>query len=110
MTIAKDSGLAAIARSSRKAPDRSAPSRGKPVGASPSVTPALELEGRQQKTSLALDVGLWDCVLETAHVLTKRMRSTGRGRVTLVDVLETAFVAFNELPIEQQLERVRKHQ
>jgi hypothetical protein len=102
MTKPKDTGLAAIARSTRKKPTIISQLRGKP---------ALDLEGRLQNRGIRLDVGLWTCVLETAHVLTKRMRAMGRGhgRVTLVNVLKTAFIAFHELPLEQQIELVRKH-
>ncbi len=102
-----EAGLAAIARSTRVMRRETALAQHEPV--SGSEKPTLEFEGRHQKTSLTLDLGMWDCVLETAHVLTKRTRAAGRGRVTLVDVLESAFVAFHEMSIEQQLDRVRKH-
>ncbi len=106
MSTNKESGLAAIAQSTRKTP------RLNKLGRKPTPgeeKPPLELEGYYQKTSLSLDVGLWTCVFETAHILTKRMRAMGRGRVTLVKVLVTAFRAFHELTLEQQIELVRKH-
>jgi hypothetical protein len=102
-----ETGLAAIARSTRRVRREADPSRD-PAWVT-DAKPPLEFEGRHQKTSLTLDTGMWDCVLETAHALTKRMRATGRGRVTLVDILESAFVAFHELSLEQQLDLVRKH-
>ncbi|MFO0570179.1 MAG: hypothetical protein U0263_31340 [Polyangiaceae bacterium] len=100
-------GLAAIARSARrvKAGAESHPAPAWATGGKP----PLEPEGRKRKTSVHLDVGIWDCILETAHVLSKRTRAKGRGRVNIVDVLETAFIAFHELPLEQQLERLRNH-
>ena len=111
MATKKETGLAAIARSSRKA---STPKAGRPASkggrAMAGDKPALQFEGRQQKTSLALDAGLWNCVLDTAHDLSKRLRTKGRGRVTLVSVLEAAFVAFHELPIEQQIELIGRRQ
>jgi hypothetical protein len=100
-----EAGLLAIARSTRRA--RREVEVGAPAWATDGKPP-LEFEGRHQKTSLTLDIGMWDCVLETAHVLTKRSRAAGRGRVTLVDVLETAFETFHELSLEDQLERVRE--
>lgn len=111
MTKSKDTGLAAIAHSTRKRPTIKSQPRGKTALAPAEENPPLELEGRPHRTSLTLDVGLWNCVLDTAHVLTKRMRATGRshGRVTAVKLIETAFIAFHELPLEQQIELVRRH-
>jgi hypothetical protein len=106
MTRTKDTGLAAIARSTRKMLGTKQPGR-KPAMAE--EKPPLELEGRHQNRGIRLDVGLWTCVLETAYLLTKRMRTMSRGRVTLVNVLKTAFIAFHELPLEQQIELIRKH-
>lgn len=102
-----EAGLAAIARSTRRVRDEASPTR--EPGSAKDGKPVLAFEGRHQKTSLTLDTGMWGCVLETAHILTKRMRVGGRGRVTLVDILESAFVAFHDLPLEQQLDLVRKH-
>src|ERR1017187_6746158 len=103
-----ETGLAAIARSTRGSRRKTELAGHGPASAIDGKPP-LEFQGRHQKTSLTLDLGMWGCVLETAHVLTKRTRAAGRGRVTLVDVLESAFVAFHEMSIEQQLERICKH-
>ncbi|MCC6898779.1 MAG: hypothetical protein IT377_07375 [Polyangiaceae bacterium] len=102
-----DAGLAAIGRSARRVKPTTEARRA-PVWAT-DAKPPLEFEGRKHKTSVNLDVGMWDCVLETAHVLSKRARAKGRRRVNIVDVLETAFVSFHELSLEQQLERLRNH-
>lgn len=101
-----EAGLLAIARSTRRV-RREAETR-EPAWATDGKPP-LEFDGRNHNTSLTLDVGMWDCVLETAYVLTKRSRAAGRRRVNIVDVLETAFATFHELPLEQQIERVWKH-
>lgn len=70
----------------------------------------LELAGRLKRTSIAFDAGLWKCVDDTADVLTKRLRARGNyERVAFVKVLRTAFIAFHELPLEQQLELIRRH-
>jgi hypothetical protein len=100
----KDTGLAAIARSMRSVANT------KPVPTFRAAESNLSLvfDGRSRKTSLTFDVGLWDCVLETAHALGKHTRATGLGRVTISDVVEAALVAFHELPLEQKLERVGK--
>jgi hypothetical protein len=102
----KDTGLAAIARSTRKTP-RTKQARRKPATAE--EKPSLKLEGHRKSRGLGLDVGLWTCALKTAELLTKRMGAIGRERVTLVQVLKTAFIAFHDLPIEQQIELVRRH-
>lgn len=105
----KDAGLAAIARSNRSVRTRkTAPAATKSAQRTAQEKPGLVFEGQPRKTSLDLDRGLWNCVLDTAHVLTQRARVTGQSRVTLTSVLEAAFVAFHELPIEQQIELVRK--
>lgn len=101
-----EAGLEAIARSTRRV-HRKAEDR-EPAWAT-NGKPRLEFDGRNHNTSLTLDIGMWDCVLETAYVLTKCSRAAGRRRVNIVDVLETAFATFHELPLEQQLERVWKH-
>jgi len=102
-----DSGLAAIARSARP-PLRNEQSLNAQPAWATGGKPPLEFDGRPRKTSLILDIGLWDCVLETVHVLTMRLRPTGRARVTIASVFAAAFVAFHELPLDEQIERIRK--
>jgi hypothetical protein len=104
----KDTGLVAIAQSMRKMPGT------KQAGPKPARTlgkekPPLELEGRRKSNGVSLDAGLWTCLHKTADILTIRMGVTGHERVTLVKVLKTACIAFHELPLEQQIELVRKH-
>jgi hypothetical protein len=107
MPTKKDSGLAAIARSTRttatKQPGRT------PASPTAEEKPPLELEGRRHKTSLALDVGLWNCVFDLAHIMTKRIRAMRQGHVNPVHILETAFILFHELSLEEQIELVRRH-
>src|SRR5262245_17047322 len=108
MTTIKDNGLTRIAQSMRKTP-ATTPSERKPVWAPPAdEKPPLELKGRPYKTSIAVDLGLWDCAGDTARVLTKRLRAMGRGSVHVSKVLETAFIAFHELTLDQQIELVRR--
>ena len=100
----KDTGLAAIARSMRAV----ANSNRAPNTSAAEAHPLLVFDGRSRKTSLTFDVGLWDCVLETAHVLSKHTRSTGQGRVTISDVLVASLITFHELPLEQKLHRLSR--
>ncbi|WP_437625999.1 hypothetical protein [Sorangium sp. So ce1151] len=72
--------------------------------------PPLELKGLPKKTSVSIDVGICTCIDDTAYVLTKRMRAKGGGRVNFSRILETAFIMFHELPIEKQVELIRKHE
>ena len=108
MTKPKDTGLAAIARSARETPGTKLPERN-PAPTSTEAKPSLDLEGVRRKTSVALDVGLWKCVIDTAHIAKKRTLAMGQGHVSFVHVLEAAFIAFHELPLEKQIELVRKH-
>jgi hypothetical protein len=67
------------------------------------------LEGLRQHTSISIDTGIFNALTDTVHVIKKRLRGTGRGPVTLGQVIEAAFVAFHELPLDEQVELVRKH-
>jgi hypothetical protein len=105
MTQLKDAGLAAIAQSTRKTSvNRPAPQKPLEV-----TKPPLIFEGRRHKTSIAMDGGLWNCLFDLGHAMTKRFRAKGQGRVHPVDILEAAFIKFYELPLEEQLELVRRY-
>lgn len=99
MTTTKDTGLAAIAQSTRETPA--------PMPAE--EKPPLQLEGRRNNRGIALDAGLWSCAAETADRMTKCMGLAVRERITLRQVLQTAFIKFHDLPFEEQIELVRKH-
>ena len=70
-----DIGLAAIAQSAGRA--RGEARRTTKLAWADNSKPPLDFEGRYQKTSLTLDTGMWDCVLETAHVLTSTLGRLG---------------------------------
>jgi hypothetical protein len=83
MSQSKDTGLAAIAQSTRK----TSATRPTPENPLEAAKPPLVLDGRSQKTSV----------------------SKRQGRVTPVDILEAAFTKFYELPLDAQFELVRRH-
>lgn len=103
-----DAGLAAIARSTRKMPEIKSKLGRSSTQAQDDKKPPLKLEGRRQKTSVALDVGIINCLDDTAHTITIQTRISGRGRIGMSQVLEAAFIVFHELPFEKQIELVRK--
>lgn len=108
MDTPKDSGLAAIARSTRETPGA------KQLGSKPQSTsseekPQLSLKGVSRKTSVSIDLGIWNCIDDTAYLLTKRMRTKGGERVNNSRIIEAAFILFHDLPIEKQVELARKH-
>ncbi len=105
MSQSKDTGLAAIAQSTRK----TSATKTTPENFLEAAKPPLVLEGRCNKTSVSLDIGLWNCVFELAHAMTMRLRAKRQGRVTPVDILEAAFTKFYELPLDEQFELVRRH-
>lgn len=107
MDTNKDTGLAAIVRSTRKTPGTEQPGP-KQQATSSEEKPPLELKGVPKKTSVSIDLGIFACIDDTAFVLTKRMRAKGGGRVYFSQILEAAFIAFRELPMEKQLELIRK--
>jgi hypothetical protein len=103
-TKEKDKGLAAIARSSRTAA-HSKPTLARSTG---DAKPPLELEGRNQNTSLTLDVGLANCLADLAHIINKRARRAGRHPVSYGKIMEAAFMLFHDLPLEKQMEMVEQ--
>jgi len=103
----KDTGLAAIARSTRKVGDSKPAQR--PVPTSVDAISPIELKGWHQHTSINIDAGIFNSLTDTVHTIKKRLRGTGRGPVSLGQVLEAAFIAFHALPLDQQIKLVRKH-
>lgn len=105
MSQSKDTGLAAIAQSTRK----TSATKPTPENSLEAAKPPLTLEGRRHSTSIRLDIGLWSCVFELAHAMTKRLRAKRQGRINPVDILEAAFTKFYELPLDEQFELVRRY-
>jgi hypothetical protein len=107
MITTKDTGLAAIARSTRKVADNKSAQTSIPTHADEPLP--IKLEGWLQHTSISIDAGIFSALADTVHAIKKQLRGTGRGPVTLGQVLETAFLMFHELPLDQKTNLVRKH-
>lgn len=107
MATAKDTGLAVIARSKRKAEEsKPAQDRGRSTAGAVSQ---IELAGWKHHTSIKMDDGIFDALADTVYAIKKRLRGTSRTPVSVSQVLEVAFIMFHELPLDQQTELVRKH-
>jgi len=105
MNQISDKGLTAIAASRRQAERATILAAAKPEN---DEKAPLRFEGVLKHTSVEFDRGLWNCVNDTAYLLTKHLRERGQPRVPYVSVLRAAFLAFRELPLEEQLELIRK--
>lgn len=107
MSTAKDTGLAAIARSKRKA-EESKPAQN-PTRSTAGAVSQIELAGSKHHTSIAMDDGIFEALADTVYMIKKRLRGTGRTPVSASQVLEVAFMVFHELPPDQQIALLRKH-
>src|ERR1700729_2294790 len=101
MTDKKESGLAAIARSTQAGSSK-AP-RNHVLEGRAEEKPTLELQGQRQNTSLTLDVGVVNYLADMTNLVNKRLRGTGRTLVAQGRIMEAALRAFHELPLEEQL-------